>query len=283
MMFRYPAIFYTTIKKLSPAEQGEVLRAAMEYSMCGEEPDGLPLAAEIVFDIAKAQIDAENEQRAAGKENGKKGGRPKKAAVSEEKPSPFKEETPSFESETEQEETTDGLSAEEKTGWFLNNNPGVFENNPPFSSKKPGGFENKTENNPPLLDEKPGGFEQEKETEKENKKERSKERNKEKDKEKEYKGQGQEINSLFVSYAPAREEQSLEEPKPGGINYHGLSLTDNNKRVLTDLLGEECAQMALDTAARDKPTAIAEGRYRDDYRLVLDCIPREGAAKYACL
>ncbi len=278
-MFRYPAIFYTTIKKLSPAEQGEVLRAAMEYSMCGEEPEGLSLAAEIVFDIAKAQIDAENEQRAAGKENGKKGGRPKKDAVSEEKPSPFKEETPSFESETAQEETPDDLSAEEKTGGFLDNNPGVFENNPPLSIKKPGGFENKTENNPPLLDEKPGGFEQEKETEKENKKERSKERNKEKDKEKEYKGQGQEINSLFVSYA--REEQSLEEPKPGGINYHGLSLTDNNKRLLTGLLGEECAQMALDTAARDKPTAIAEGRYRDDYHLVLDSIPREGAAKYA--
>ena len=86
---------------------------------------------------------------------------------------------------------------------------------------------------------------------------------------------------MFVGYAPAREEQSLEEPEPGGIDYHGLSLTDNNKRVLTDLLGEECAQMALDTAARDKPTAIAEGRYRDDYRLVLDSIPREGAAKYA--
>ena len=262
-MFRYPTIFYTTIKKLSPAEQGEVLRAAMEYSMCGEEPEGLSLAAEIVFDIAKAQIDTENEQSAAGKENGKKGGRPRKAAVSEEKPSPFKEETPSFESETAQEETPDDLSSEEKTGGFLDNNPGVFENNPPF------------------LDEKPGGFVKEKETEKENKKERSKERNKEKDKEKEYKGQGQEINSLFVSYAPARKEQNLEEPKPGGIDYHGLSLTDNNKRLLTGLLGEECAQMALDAAARDKPTAIAEGRYRDDYRLVLDSLPREGAAKYA--
>lgn len=278
-MFRYPTIFYTTIKKLSPAEQGEVLRAAMEYSMCGEEPEGLSLAAGIVFDIAKAQIDTENEQRATGKENGKKGGRPKKATVSEEKPSPFKEETPSFESETAQEETPDDLSEEEKTEGFLNNNPGVFENNHPFSSKKPGGFENKTENNPPLLDEKPVDFVKEKENEKENKKERSKERNKEKDKEKEYKGQGQEINSLFVSCAQAHEEPPDTTPK--GLDYHDLDLTENNKWLLQGLFGEERTQMALDTAARDKPAAIAEGRYRDDYRLVLDCVPREGAAKYA--
>lgn len=84
MMFQYPAIFYTTIKKLSPAEQGEVLRAAMEYSVCGEEPEGLSLAAGIIFDIAKAQIDTENDQRAAGKENGKKGGRPRKNKGGEE-------------------------------------------------------------------------------------------------------------------------------------------------------------------------------------------------------
>ncbi len=270
MMYRFPTIFYTTIKKLPRNERQEVLEAVMEYSVCGEEPEGLSLAAEIVFAFAKDQIDAENDQRAAGKENGKKGGRPKKATVSEEKPSLFKEEPRSFESETAQEETPDDLSAEEETGVFLDKNPGV-------SDKKEDGFREETENNPGVFCEKDWGFEQEKE----NKKERSKERNKEKDKEKEYKGQGQEINSLFVSCAPAHEEQPLEEPEPGGINYHGLLLTDNNKRVLTDLLGEECAQMALDTAARDKPTAIAEGRYRDDYRLVLDCIPREGAAKYA--
>ena len=274
MMYRFPTIFYTTIKKLPRNERQEVLEAVMEYSVCGEEPEGLSLAAEIVFAFAKDQIDAENDQRAAGKENGKKGGRPRKGTVLEEKPSHFKEEPWSFEREADNKDNADDLSAEEETGVFLDKNPGV-------SDKKEYGFREETENNPVVFCEKDWGFEQEKETEKENKKERSKERNKEKDKEKEYKGQGQEINSLFVSYAPAREEQSLEEPEPGGINYHGLSLTDNNKRVLTDLLGEECAQMALDTAARDKPTAIAEGRYRDDYHLVLDSIPREGAAKYA--
>lgn len=62
MMFQYPDIFYTTIKKLSPAEQGEELRAAMEYSMCGEEPKGLSLAEEVVFALAKHLIDTETEQ-----------------------------------------------------------------------------------------------------------------------------------------------------------------------------------------------------------------------------
>ena len=62
MMFRYPTIFYTTIKKLSPVEQGEVLRAAMEYSVCGEEPEGLSIAEEVVFALAKHLIDTEIEQ-----------------------------------------------------------------------------------------------------------------------------------------------------------------------------------------------------------------------------
>lgn len=272
MMYRFPTIFYTTIKKLPRNERQEVLEAVMEYSVCGEEPEGLSLAAEIVFAFAKDQIDAENDQRTAGKENGKKGGRPRKVTVLEEKPSPFKEEPRSFEREVDNKDNADDLSAEEETGVFLDKNPGV-------SDKKEDGFREEAENNPGVFCEKDWGFEQEKENEKENKKERSKERNKEKDKEKEYKGQGQEINSLFVSYAPAREEPP--DTTPTGLDYHDLDLTENNKWTLRNLLGEECVQMALDAAARDKPAAIAEGRYRDDYRLVLDCIPREGAAKYA--
>lgn len=62
MMFQYPTIFYTAIKKLSPFEQGEVLRAAMEYSVCGEEPEDLSLAEEVVFALAKHFIDTEIEQ-----------------------------------------------------------------------------------------------------------------------------------------------------------------------------------------------------------------------------
>lgn len=254
-MMGLPIEFLQAIKKLPANEQGTVHAALWEYAELGEEPAELSPMAEVIFILAKCWIDRERQMQAEARENGKRGGRPKKTVVKEENPGSeienpgFEYGNPSFEDECGENEE------------------------PPFY----GSGELKT----PLSYEKTGVLEQEKETEKENKKERSKERNKEKDKEKEYKGQGQEINSLFVSYAPAREEQSLEEPEPGGINYHGLSLTDNNKRVLTDLLGEECAQMALDAAARDKPTAIAEGRYRDDYRLVLDSIPREGAAKYA--
>lgn len=242
-MFGLPIEFLQSIKKLPANEQGAVHAALWEYAELGEEPAELSPMAEVIFVLAKCWIDRERQMQAEARENGKRGGRPKKTVV--------KDENPGFEDE-----------CEEKT---------------PLSYEKTPLSELKT----PLSYEKTGVLEQEKENEKENKKERSKERNKEKDKEKEYKGQGQEINSLFVSYAQAHEEQSLEEPEPEAINYHGLSLTDNNKRVLTDLLGAECAQTALDTAARDKPTAIAEGRYRDDYRLVLDSLPREGAAKYA--
>lgn len=256
-MFGLPIEFLQSIKKLPANEQGAVHAALWEYAELGEEPAELSPMAGVIFVLAKCWIDRERQMQAEARENagtmtarecGKLGGRPRKNKPEE--PVSDVLETPSAGEET----PLKPLSENEK---------GVLYNENPFKT--------------PL---KPL-FEQEKENEKENKKERSKERNKEKDKEKEYKGQGQEINSLFVSCAPAHEEQPLEEPEPGGINYHGLLLTDNNKRVLTDLLGEECAQMALDTAARDKPTAIAEGRYRDDYRLVLDSIPREGAAKYA--
>ena len=265
MMFGLPIEFLQAIKKLPANEQGAVHAALWEYAEMGEEPAELSPMADVIFVLAKCWIDRERQMKAEARENGKRGGRPKKAVVKDENPG-FEYENPSFEDECgENEEPPFYGSHEEKT---------------PLSELKTPLSELKT----PLSYEKTGVLEQEKENEKENKKERSKERNKEKDKEKEYKGQGQEINSLFVSYAPAREEQPPEEPEPkdpGGLDYHDLDLTENNKRVLADLLGEKCAQMALDTAARDKPTAIAAGRYRDDYHLVLDSIPREGAAKYA--
>ena len=240
-MFGLPIEFLQSIKKLPANEQGAVHAALWEYAELGEEPAELSPMAGVIFVLAKCWIDRERQMQAEARENGKRGGRPKKTVV--------KDENPGFEDE-----------CEEKT---------------PFSYEKTPLSELKT----PLSYEKTGVLEQEKENEKENKKERSKERNKEKDKEKEYKGQGQEINSLFVSYAQAHEEPPDTAPK--GLDYHDLDLTENKKWLLQGLLGEECAQMALDTAVRDKPTAIAEGRYRDDYRLVLDSIPREGAAKYA--
>lgn len=247
-MFGLPIEFLQSIKKLPANEQGAVHAALWEYAELGEEPAELSPMAGVIFVLAKCWIDRERQMQAEARENGKRGGRPKKTVVKDENPG-FEDENPGFEDE-----------CEEKT---------------PISELKTPLSELKT----PLSYEKTGVLEQEKENEKENKKERSKERNKEKDKEKEYKGQGQEINSLFVSYAPAREEPPDTAPKD--LDYHDLDLTENKKWLLQGLLGVECAQMALDTAARDKPTAIAEGRYRDDYRLVLDSLPREGAAKYA--
>lgn len=65
MMFQYPTIFYTVVKKLPKIERGEVLDAVMEYSVSGEEPEGilsLSTAGEIVFALAKHLIDTEMEQ-----------------------------------------------------------------------------------------------------------------------------------------------------------------------------------------------------------------------------
>ena len=78
-MYQFSNVFYVTVKMLSPVEQGEVLCAVMEYSVSGKEPDGLSIVGEIVFTIAKEQIDFEREQKSENEgENSKKEGRLKK-------------------------------------------------------------------------------------------------------------------------------------------------------------------------------------------------------------
>ena len=68
--------FYEAIALLEPEERLEVMTAICEYGLDGTEP-ALKGGAAAVFAIARANLDA-NQRRY---ENGKKGGRPKKAEV----------------------------------------------------------------------------------------------------------------------------------------------------------------------------------------------------------
>ena len=65
--------FYEAAKYLQPADRTAFLNAVLEYGCEGKEPDfdGVPMA---MFLMAKPIIDANK----ARKENGAKGGRPKK-------------------------------------------------------------------------------------------------------------------------------------------------------------------------------------------------------------
>ncbi len=65
--------FYDAVKKLNNDDFANAMRAICVYALDGEviEMEGVP---EIVFTMAKPQIDANIKRR----EDGKKGGRPKK-------------------------------------------------------------------------------------------------------------------------------------------------------------------------------------------------------------
>lgn len=83
--------FYKAIKKLDNNTLAEAVRAICAYALDGEEPtlDGV---AEIIFDMARPQIDANTKRRT----DGQKGGRPKKEkpVVSENKNHRFSEKKP---------------------------------------------------------------------------------------------------------------------------------------------------------------------------------------------
>ena len=100
--------FYQAIQELeTPEEQAAAYNALIQYSMTGEEPEGLHGGPKIIFLMARPQIDANNERRengAKGAEYGKLGGRPKKnpigvidknpIGVIEENPGGVNEKTP---------------------------------------------------------------------------------------------------------------------------------------------------------------------------------------------
>ena len=70
--------FYDAIRKADDQTALEAVRAICAYALDGEEPE-LEGFADIIFDMAKPQIDANNKRRT----DGLKGGRPKKPVVSE--------------------------------------------------------------------------------------------------------------------------------------------------------------------------------------------------------
>lgn len=91
---------YEVIKKLDELDQLKTLKAIIEYSFYGIEPeiDGIP---EVIFSMARPNIDASNRRRKVGKENGlkgashgAKGGRPKLGNNEEKTPIGVIEKTP---------------------------------------------------------------------------------------------------------------------------------------------------------------------------------------------
>lgn len=66
--------FVDALEMLEYDEYGQAMRAINRYAIYGETPTDLPTRANIVFTMAKPQLDANIERR----DNGKKGGRPKK-------------------------------------------------------------------------------------------------------------------------------------------------------------------------------------------------------------
>ena len=73
--------FVDALEMLSYESYGQAMRAINRYAIYGEIPEGLPADANIVFTMAKPQLDANIKRRENGKkgaEYGRLGGRPKK-------------------------------------------------------------------------------------------------------------------------------------------------------------------------------------------------------------
>ena len=71
--------FYEAIKDLPDEDRLVLMDAIMEYGLYGIEPDGLSPVPKCVFTLIKPQLDANNRKY----ENGKKGGRPRKATANQ--------------------------------------------------------------------------------------------------------------------------------------------------------------------------------------------------------
>ena len=94
-MIKYVKIFCDiseTVDVLSDAEAGRLLKAMLHYGMDGTV-DQLPGQEKLVFCILKAQIDRDREsydqKSQRNRENGAKGGRPKKPTETQENPMGF--------------------------------------------------------------------------------------------------------------------------------------------------------------------------------------------------
>ena len=87
------------ISRLPKKEQQEASWAVMVYGSTGEIPQDLSPAVQALMTLICPAMDSANKQSAASRENGKKGGRPKK----EENPSETQEEKSGNPSETQSE------------------------------------------------------------------------------------------------------------------------------------------------------------------------------------
>lgn len=85
--FIFYSSFYDALADLDDSDRLACYDAICTYAITGKEPEGRGVVS-LVFKLVRPQIDANNERR----ENGKLGGRPKKAEVSEEENHRFLEE-----------------------------------------------------------------------------------------------------------------------------------------------------------------------------------------------
>ena len=120
-------IFYASFKEaidlLSDAEQLEVYRGICNYGLHGEYPEFSTNAAQVIFLMAKPQIDANAKRRT----DGSRGGRKKKPLVSNEKTTGFEVENHWFQNEKPLVSELKTTGFESENHWFPNEKPKVKE------------------------------------------------------------------------------------------------------------------------------------------------------------
>jgi hypothetical protein len=109
--------FYEAVKDLPPSDYKEAVNAMLGYDMDGTEPDAFESkVAQIVYTMAKPQIDANNKRY----ENGCKGGRPKKENQKKTKPKPNDNQTETEPKPNDNDNVNDNVN--------VNDNENVNEN-----------------------------------------------------------------------------------------------------------------------------------------------------------
>lgn len=113
--------FFDNIAKFHSAEaKAEAYEAIAAYGLYGEEPEGLSFEADLIFGMAKPQIDANNKRA----NDGSKGGRPKKPVVSEEKTSGFEDKNHRL----QKKKPNENVNVNENANANANENENVNEN-----------------------------------------------------------------------------------------------------------------------------------------------------------
>lgn len=112
--------FRETMAALSDSEKGRLFDAMLNYADCGEEPE-LEGGERYLWPVAKMNIDRMAQRNDQLKENGSKGGRPKKTALVEAQPGEFVRMSFANDEELirQQQENNEVFEVMEKAGFKL--------------------------------------------------------------------------------------------------------------------------------------------------------------------